>query len=55
MKMPTELKTMLQQKSEPPKQPKGEGWRLSSSAIADLYGEPDKVFHNWQREAPKGS
>lgn len=50
MKMPTELKTTLQKKGERPAYPKGEGWRLSSSADADLYGAPDKVFHNWQRE-----
>lgn len=50
--MKTELKTTLQKKEETPKSPKGVGWRLSSSAIADLYGAPDKVFHNWQREAP---
>lgn len=48
--MSNELKATLQQKGEQPKPPKGAGWRLTSSADADLYGAPDKVFHNWQRE-----
>ena len=48
--MTTELKTTIQKKGEPPKRPDGDGWRLSTSANADLYGESGKVFHNWQRE-----
>lgn len=55
MKMPTELKTKLQPKGDVPTAPSGDGWRLVESANADLYGAPDKVFHNWQRESPKGA
>ncbi len=48
--MSTEIKATIQKKGESPKSPEGNGWRLTSSANADLYGAPDKVFHNWQRE-----